>query len=164
MNESGILNINNKEDAVILRKKAPDFDFSKVNRKEINETVQSMRQAMIASAGIGLAANQIGLPWRLFVARDEGKFYAIFNPRIVKKSKETTEIEEGCLSVPGEERMVARPEKITLAGQDRRGKKIKISAWGMLARVFQHEIDHLNGVLIIDHGKPISHPHAGSAL
>lgn len=64
-------------------------------------------------------------------------------------------MEEGCLSVPGIYGDVERPEKITLVGQDRYDKKIKIKAWGLLARVFQHEVDHLNGILFIDKAKSI---------
>lgn len=83
------------------------------------------------------------------------KFYAIFNPEIVKFSKEKTVIEEGCLSVPGVYGLVERPKKITLVGQDKNAKKIKIKAWGLLARVFQHEVDHLNGILFIDKTKKV---------
>jgi len=79
-----------------------------------------------------------------------GKFYAIFNPEIIKASEKKTVLEEGCLSVPGVYGLVERPEKITLIGYDKNAKKIKIKAWGLLARVFQHELDHLNGVLFID--------------
>lgn len=105
--------------------------------------------------GVGLSANQIGLPWRLFVAQvpdkqGKQKFYTIFNPQIIKSSKEKDILEEGCLSVPNHWGPVERHSKIIISGFNERGKKIKIKAWGILARVFQHEIDHLNGILFID--------------
>jgi len=81
---------------------------------------------------------------------DEMEFYAIFNPEIVKFSKEKILTEEGCLSVPGVYGLVERSAKITIVGRDENDKKIKIKASGILARVFQHEFDHLNGVLFID--------------
>ncbi len=83
------------------------------------------------------------------------KFFAIFNPQIVKFSEEKILMEEGCLSVPGIWGGVERPEKITLVGFDKNGKKLKIKAWGLLARIFQHEIDHLNGILFIDKAKQV---------
>jgi peptide deformylase len=159
-----IWKISDKEEEKFLRRKTADFDFSKFTKKEINELIKKMKEAMIKADGIGLSANQIGLDMNFFVAqvpkieeRGESfvitgqKFYAIFNPKITKASEEKTPMEEGCLSVPGGiSGEVERPEKITLEGKDRNGKKIKIKAWGLLARVFQHEADHLNGTLFID--------------
>lgn len=178
-----IFTINNKKEEKFLRKETARFDFSNSNKKEINALIKQMREIMIATNGIGLSANQLGLNFRLFVARipqaqniadnpeasrplvgsygagkqkdADSKFYAIFNPEITKFSKEKTVMEEGCLSVPGVYGLVERPEKITLVGQDKYSKKIKIKAWGLLARVFQHEVDHLNGILFIDKAKSI---------
>lgn len=169
-----IFTVNNKKEAKFLRKKTADFDFSRFTKKEIIELVKKMREIMTEAVGIGLSANQLGLNLRLFVAqisdeplkRDKNnkiilpppekmKFYAIFNPEIKKFSKEKIVMEEGCLSVPGIYGDVERSEKITLVGYDKSGKKIKIKAWGLLARVFQHEVDHLNGILFIDRTKNI---------
>lgn len=169
-----ILTIKNKKEEKFLRQKTAGFDFSKSDKKEISELVKNMRETMAKAEGIGLSANQVGLNARLFVARvpsgpikrDENKkiimpsassmkFYAIFNPEIIKFSEEKIEMEEGCLSVPGYYGLVERPEKIILSGQDKNGKKLKIKAWGILARVFQHEIDHLNGILFIDRTKKV---------
>jgi len=105
---------------------------------------------MEKAEGIGLSANQINLDMRVFVAKVENKFYAIFNPQIVKKSVSEIVAEEGCLSVPQLYGEVFRPERITISGYDKNAKKLKIKAWGLLARVFQHEIDHLDGKLFID--------------
>lgn len=153
-----ILTIENKRNEKFLRQKTADFDFSGFNRKETRQLIEKMRRTMNSADGIGLAANQIGLGMKVFVAQvpnEKGgmKFYAIFNPTIEKVSSQKTTLEEGCLSVPGMYGAVERPEKITLSGYDQNGRKIKIKAWGLLARVFQHEVDHLNGALFIDKAK-----------
>ena len=106
---------------------------------------------MKLSDGVGLSANQVGLDWRLFVAEYNKKFYVFFNPEITKKSEDMEILEEGCLSVPNVFVEVARHKSATLEGNDRTGKKIKIKAFGILARIFQHETDHLNGKLITDY-------------
>ncbi|MEX2054368.1 MAG: peptide deformylase [Candidatus Colwellbacteria bacterium] len=145
-----ILKIENKKEEEFLRNKAKDFDFSAHSRREVADLVARMRKAMEEANGIGLAANQIGLDFRLFVAKWDDKFYAVFNPSIKGPSKEKEIIEEGCLSIPGKYGEVKRPAGVTLVGQSATGKKIKIKAWDMLARIFQHEVDHLNGKLYVD--------------
>ncbi len=110
--------------------------------------------------GVGLAANQIGLTMRVFVAQVPDpsgslKFYSLFNPRIEKTGGEKLLLEEGCLSVPGVYGKVERYERVTLSGFDKNGRSVKIKAWGLLAHVFQHEVDHLNGVLFIDKAKEL---------
>ncbi len=152
---ANIVTIAEKKDEKFLRQKTSHFDFREHTKKEIDNLIKEMRRSMMAADGIGLSANQIGLNMRVFVAhvpdRDgRMKFYAVFNPEIEKKSSETIDYEEGCLSVPKVFGSVARPEKITLVGQDKSGKKIKYKAWGLLARIFQHEVDHLDGKLFID--------------
>lgn len=150
-----IVTTNNKKDEKFLRQKTRDFDFSKFTRKEIQALVRQMRQDMIAAEGIGLSANQTGLDTKVFVARVENKFYAVFNPEIIQKSAETNKMDEGCLSIPGVYGLVERPAKVTLKGFDANGRPVKIKAWGLLARVFQHEVDHLNGGLFIDKAKQV---------
>lgn len=150
MTPHGIWTIDNKKELKLLRKKVADFDFKKYSKSEIAELISKMRAAMEKAQGIGLSANQIGLDLNCFIAQIEKKFYAIFNPKIIKISKEAAEMEEGCLSVPETFGTVARPSKVSLEGWDKNGKKLKIKAWGMLARVFQHEVDHLNGTVFID--------------
>lgn len=148
-----ILTIDNKVDEKILRTKAADFDFTKFSKKAISELIKAMRLAMLEQKGLGLAANQIGLNLRVFVARVNNKFYALFNPEILKSSVETIVEDEGCLSVPKIYGATERNEKVVLAARDKNNKLIKIKAIGMLARVFQHEMDHLNGILFIDKAK-----------
>ncbi len=149
-----------KKEEKFLRKKAEDFDFKKFTRKEVNDLVARMRRIMQVANGIGLSANQIGLDFRVFVAEvpdrnGDKKFYAVFNPKIEKVSEEKVPYEEGCLSIPGKWGDVIRPEKIVISGFDKTGKSVKVKAWGLLARVFQHEVDHLNGKLFIDRAKKV---------
>lgn len=147
--------IGDKKEEKFLRRKTADFNFKKFNKTEIRELIKAMRQSMQEADGIGLSANQIGLDLKVFVAKVGNKFYSIFNPEIIQLSKEQIPMEEGCLSVPGVFGTVDRPEKITIKGLDINGKQIKIKSWGLLARVFQHEIDHLNGKLFIDKAKRV---------
>lgn len=155
-----IVTISKKEKEQYLRKKTETIDFTAEKSKELRALVTRMRVAMRTARGVGLSANQIGISKRIFVAevsdRDgKLKFYTFINPTIVKKSKESIGGEEGCLSVPNIYGIVPRASRIAIEGYDVRGKKIKINAWGLLARVFQHEIDHLNGGLFLDHCKEV---------
>jgi len=136
----------------ILRERMPEVAKP---TSEIRALVKKMRRIMERADGIGLAANQIGVPLRLFVAKVDNKFYAILNPEIVKGSKEKSLLEEGCLSLPTIFGPVERQDKVTLRGLDPYGRKLLIRAKGLLARVFQHEVDHLNGILFIDKAKEI---------
>ena len=137
-NNMEILTINSKKEEKFLRRKTADFDFNKFTKKGINELIKRMREIMIKANGVGLAANQIGLDIKIFVAQisrtdrygkprtlsgDQYKFYAIFNPEIIKSSSDKIALEEGCLSVPDAYGEVLRPEKITLQGFDKHGKK-----------------------------------------
>lgn len=148
-----LVTVQNKNDEKNLRKPTRIFDFKKYKKTEIRELVKTMRRDMQEYEGIGLSANQVGLDIKVFVAKVENKFYAVFNPEIIQLSKEMIPMDEGCLSVPGVFGSVERPAKITLKGFDLNGKPIKIKAWGLLARVFQHEVDHLNGKLFVDKAK-----------
>jgi peptide deformylase len=155
-----IVTIATKKDEKFLRKKTVPFDFKKFNQKEINELVARMRRIMHAANGVGLSANQIGLEFSVFVAevpdaRGGTKFYAVFNPKLEKAEKSMITFEEGCLSVPGKWGEVTRAEQIVVSGYNKMGRKVKVKAWGFLARVFQHEMDHLNGKLFIDKAKKL---------
>lgn len=114
-----------------------------------------MRKTMVESRGVGLAANQVGQNLAIFVidtklAEENGVPDAYINPEITESSREQAEMEEGCLSIPEYWRQIKRTKKIKLKALDENGKKIKIKARGFLARVLQHEYDHLQGVLIKD--------------
>lgn len=145
-----ILKLENKEEGKFLRQKTQAFDFSKSSKEEIRALIARMRKAMEEAQGIGLAANQIGINERVFVAQWDDRFYAVFNPKLSNLSNEKEEVEEGCLSIPGKYGVVKRPISVTLVGQNASGKKVRIKAWDMLARIFQHEVDHLDGKLYVD--------------
>lgn len=141
-------------DNPLLRKKS-----KKVKRfgRALQNLIDDMVETMHAVHGLGLAAPQIGVSQQVIVIQlpeDEedpqsGKLYVLCNPEIVKTAGEE-ESEEGCLSVPGFAGDVRRAAVVTVKGLDRHGKKIRIKAEGLLARAFQHEIDHINGTLYID--------------
>lgn len=145
--------------SIVIGAKAPVLRKSAESVREINkdikELISEMRRTMKEAEGIGLAAPQVGKPLRLFVAEVNKKFYVLINPEIIKASKDLAVMEEGCLSIPGFFGEVRRPAKITIVGLNQSGKKIKIKAWGLLARVFQHEMDHLDGKLFVDKTKEL---------
>lgn len=125
------------------------FPLSASNQKLIEDMFDTVR----AAKGIGLAAPQVGKSLRIIVVDLSHLGVAAFslvNPEIVKPSKKETELEEGCLSLPGIYGMVARPYKVHFAGFSPAGERIQAKADGLLAKVIQHEIDHTNGILIID--------------
>ena len=155
-----IITIDSKKNEKFLRKKTKSVDLARLKELNLPALVRDMKVMMRRADGVGLSANQIGLDMKLFVAevpaeRAHGttKFYAILNPEIVKRGGELVELEEGCLSVPGVFGPVDRTDRITVSGFDLKGRRLKIKAWGFLARVFQHEIDHLNGILFVDKAK-----------
>ncbi|HZI95594.1 MAG TPA: peptide deformylase [Candidatus Paceibacterota bacterium] len=123
---------------------------------DVRSLIEQMRKVMKQNNGVGLAAIQIGEPTRIIVCEIDDKFYAFINPEIIKSFPETSAMEEGCLSLPNMYGEVERPKKISLKAIDFDGKKIKIKAFGLLARVVQHEIDHLDGILFIDKAKDIT--------
>ena len=137
------------------RLQAISTDVDKVD-DEIRKLVDDMADSMYAAEGIGLAAIQIGVPKRVIVIdldQKEGKKNprAFINPKITWASEETAVFEEGCLSVPEIWDDVERPARIRCEYLDRDGNKQLLEADGMLATCLQHEMDHLNGVLFIDH-------------
>jgi peptide deformylase len=137
------------------RLQALSTDVEKVDG-EIRKLVEDMAESMYAADGIGLAAVQIGVPKRVIVIdldQKEGKKNprAFINPRIIWASEEMAVFEEGCLSVPEIWDDVERPARIKAEYLDLDGKKVELEADGMLATCLQHEMDHLNGVLFIDH-------------
>jgi peptide deformylase len=121
---------------------------------EIQQLIDDMIQTMYAAPGVGLAAPQIGVPLRIFVAditlgRDAAALYVFVNPEFVEREGMQLE-EEGCLSVPGFNATVARPERVTIKGLDRQGVEHSVAGTQLLARCFQHEMDHLDGTLFVD--------------
>jgi peptide deformylase len=123
---------------------------------EIGQLMDDLAESMYAHKGVGLAAPQIDVGLKALVVdvnqeEDQSELLEVINPEIVETSPERSEFEEGCLSFPGESELVVRPARVTVRAQDRSGKPFEIQADGMLATALQHEIDHLNGVVFIDH-------------
>lgn len=133
-------------DPVLKSRAAPVDSFDESLARLAEDMLLTMRE----NEGVGLAANQVGRLKRILVAGLEDEEYVVVNPEIVSSDKETAADTEGCLSIPGIHVEVERPVGITLRGQDVSGEPLRIEATGLLARVFQHEVDHLNGVLILD--------------
>lgn len=149
--------------------KAPAEILSKSTQKvakydsQLRNLVDTMAAAMRQAKGIGLSANQIGAPWQVMVIEvlSDGlkiPLTVIVNPKLVNVSAQQSVKIEGCLSLPGKEVEVPRAQAIKIKGYNLKGKKITIAAKGLLARIIQHEYDHLNGLLITDRGKVVR-PH-----
>lgn len=120
------------------------------NSPETKDIIKAMIRIMKKDQGIGLAAPQIDIPLRIItICTKEGSLILI-NPRIARKSLRKSVEEEGCLSVPGVYGLVKRPQQIRVTGYDHHGQRLDFKASGLFARVIQHEIDHLKGVLFID--------------
>ena len=134
-------------DQPVLREKA-----KKVARVDtsIQRLIDDLTETMLAAPGAGLAAPQIGVPLRVCVVKgDENQIWALVNPEIVKSDGVQVGY-EGCLSYPGWVGEVARYDTVVVKGRNRRGKEVRIKSSGFTARAFQHELDHLDGVLFID--------------
>lgn len=124
---------------------------------KLKRLVHDMRETMIDADGIGIAAPQVGSDLRLAIVAAPGEAErVIINPKITRRSWRRWSMDEGCLSVPGNYGTVRRPWKITVEYDDMKGRHHREIVEGMLARVFQHEIDHLDGVLFIDRAKKLS--------
>ena len=123
---------------------------------ELVKLVERMKQLMHDASGIGLAATQVGVLQRLFVFQrdDEGETVAVVNPEIVERSKETDVADEGCLSIQGVTVPVERALEVTLVGKDERGEDVRYELEDYYARCAQHEVDHLDGVLMLDRTTP----------
>ncbi len=155
-------------DPVLRRKAHKVTDYDKDLQTLVDDMVETMRKA----PGVGLAAPQVGIATRLIVVEygdeeDENapkKLYIVANPEIVKASEGTENGVEACLSVPGLVGEVDRNLKILVKGYNRRGQPVKIKAEGWLARIFQHEIDHLDGVLFTDRASSVWKPKEGEPI
>ena len=132
----------------ILRKKAEPVEEI---TDEIRELVREMFVTMEEEDGVGLAAPQVDRSIRLFVVKaDDHVERAFINPQIIATSQEVCSYEEGCLSIPKMYEDVVRPERVTVQARNEKGRRFTLEAEGFLARVIQHEYDHLDGILFID--------------
>jgi len=139
----------------ILRKKSADISLKQLNSKALKNLMADMSQTMLKKDGVGLAAPQIGKNIRLISVNTKDGPISIINPKITKKSLLKEWGEEGCLSVPDTHGEVKRHKKINCEFVDSDKNKKTIEAEGLMARIIQHEIDHLDGVLFIDKAKKI---------
>lgn len=114
----------------------------------IKNLIEDMKDTVVSENGVGLAAPQIGHSLCVIVINHREKLYAIINPKIIWQSNGKSSLEEGCLSVPDIFVKVERPKEVTITGIDEHGNEIEIKAKDMLAKIFQHEIDHISGILI----------------
>ena len=154
-----LLEIKTLPEDVLRRKARKVTEFGPELQALIDNMIETMRDA----PGVGLAAPQVGASQRVIVVefgdeQDEEvppKLYTLVNPEIKRFSRETEVGAEGCLSIPGFLGEVERPVEVVVKGQNRQGKSMRIKAKGWLARIFQHEIDHLDGVLFIDRAEHV---------
>lgn len=143
------LKIRTYPDPVLKKKAAPVADFGPATQKLFDDMIATMH----ASDGVGLAAPQVGISQQIFIAcptMRQGEEHVMVNAVIEKKSGTAT-APEGCLSLPGISGEIVRATKLRLAFQDRAGRKYTIEVMDFFARVIQHEMDHLHGILLIDH-------------
>lgn len=155
----------------ILRQKLKPVDYNQL-APQLPMLLKDMEETCLAVRGVGLAANQIGLPYRLAVIllpvptkKDENAYkrYVIINPQIIAKQGSKLE-EEGCLSLPGLWAEVVRATDVTITCLDENGQEKTIRGRGLLAKAFQHEVDHLDGKLFIDLVDPALKPELKKAI
>jgi peptide deformylase len=133
-------------DPVLKTRAAPVESFD----ESLVRLTQDMLATMRDNEGVGLAANQVGRLRRVFVAAIDDDEYIIVNPVVTGFSEATETVPEGCLSIPSIQVDVERPVAVTVSGQDVSGEPLQVEASDLLARILQHEVDHLDGVLILD--------------
>lgn len=141
----------------VLRERAAEVEAFD---DDLRVLVRDMFETMAFEDGAGLAAPQVGVPLRVLVADVRGEEgprarVALVNPHVVERSDDEERGPEGCLSIPGVTDIVPRAGTITVEGRDPEGREVRIEAEGLYARVLQHEVDHLDGILFIDHLTPL---------
>ncbi len=137
-----------------LRKKAMKVPLEEI--KNLQGFIREMEKTMIKHDGIGLAANQVDVPKQIIVINTKDGPLVLINPKLFRKSFRKTEAEEGCLSIPGVFGLVKRHFSLRVKAYTKNGQPIELRAEGLFARVIQHEVDHINGVLFIDRTKKIT--------
>lgn len=141
---------------------APDKELRTVSElvgqvdRDIQNLLDNMLETMYQAPGIGLSAIQVGVPKRIITVnvdedRKESSSYFLINPEIINFSEQVSTYDEGCLSLPDQFAEIERPSSITVKFMDYHGKIQKLTADGLLSRCIQHEIDHLDGILFVDH-------------
>lgn len=143
------------ENDPILKSVAPEFDFENPS-VDPNEFASQLVETCKVKGGFGLAANQCGYALRVFVMGADNEFVAFFNPKITTTSEEQSLVAEGCLSFPMLALKISRPKSIEVEYQDFTGQKHTSTFNGLTAHVFQHELDHLNGICYTDRAKSLA--------
>lgn len=141
-------------DPVLRAKADPVAQITEVHR----ELIRDMFETMYAEEGVGLAAPQVGVSERIIVIdphNDEVPAFALINPEILELSKETEKGEEGCLSIPGLRDIVERPQRCVVRGLSPEGSEVQLDLSALPARIIQHEVDHLDGILFFDRLSPL---------
>jgi peptide deformylase len=138
-----------------LRQKSAALSVEEITSDETQTLIDDMIETMHTENGIGLAAPQIGVNKRIIVATFDKEDHVLINPVLKSKSLRTIITEEGCLSIPGVFGMVKRYRRINIEAYNREGEKIEMKLEGMPSVIFQHEVDHLDGVLFIDKAETI---------
>ena len=133
-------------DPVLKSRSTPVKEFDESLERLASDMLSTMR----AHEGVGLAANQVGRLKRILVATFEEDDYVLVNPIVESRTEETEMAPEGCLSIPGVHVEVERAKGVAVSGMDAKGEPVRMEVEGLLARILQHEIDHLDGVLILD--------------
>ncbi|HLM84481.1 MAG TPA: peptide deformylase [Candidatus Bathyarchaeia archaeon] len=133
-----------------LRRKTREVKVEELKDPKVQRLVFDMMKSMEDEKGVGLAAPQVGSDLRICTVAAEEEVYILVNPKIKSSSRKKDVFEEGCLSFPGKFFPVERPIKVKVQARNIAGEKVKIKADGLFARVLQHEIDHLDGILVID--------------
>jgi len=139
----------------VLRCRAEELEVTLIKAGKYDHLAKDLIESMKEHGGLGIAAPQIGISLRVVIIDTKQGPLALFNPEISAFSWRKKTDEEGCLSVPGVYGMVKRSMKISVCAYNHAGEKINFKAEGLFARVIQHEVDHLDGILFIDHAKKI---------
>lgn len=144
----------------ILRKMSQPVPLKELGTKKFLDLIKDMEKTMEVEKGVGIAAPQVGINWRMFIAETKDGNKVFVNPEFVLKSFKVIDYEEGCLSVPGEKThrkwgATRRHRSVTVKALDEHGKEFEIKGEGLLSIVLQHEIDHLDGRLFIDHASQL---------
>jgi len=142
-----------------LRQRSADVDPKYLKTPEFQVWLDDLIETMWKADGVGIAAPQVGSPIRVFVAVDGKTPHVVVNPVMTGKSWRMEDGEEGCLSVPGKYGIVRRYRTFKIKCLDRNGEKVAHEPTGFFARVLQHELDHLDGVLFIDRAKKLTNIH-----